>query len=249
MTRVNWTPPQNFVDRRRKALSLESYNFDPVETAYKLDKLLCRALEEEVLSSAFVEEHKLVGKTFTSVRSEIEYMKGPEGLFASSTLLVEGIPIPTYKPYGMLFDARLCVIKGAYHSDCNSCKDDRGLPLIPDKGKRTLYQLAEEIKKSDSQQMNEVFAKLDQPIGLYARFGNSSAYIEVMMVKDYLKKRFNLNLPVYLYNQAKGLIFKVENSKRERQKEAKKFSTLSSGCRAMARAFERTFVTQASVGA
>lgn len=214
-----------------------------VDDTFRSFNLLARALEEEVLMNSFVEDGILTGLEFGSVREEVNLMRGEQGLVASTTLLVPYKPIPTYKPYGFLFDAREAEILGAYKQDCNSCKNDRGVPVLPEDGKLSLPDLAVSILDSTSVAMNEVYAKLVTPLALFVRSGSPKALIEVMHVKDYLKKRFSMELQLFIYDHKAGTFKSFPDGREIRRKAVQEFKYFP-GCRQQAAGLGDAFITK-----
>ena len=179
-------------------------DLDFIQQTFSRDQLLVRAMEP--IGEIFAEESG-IEFDFSSWRQEYGRIQNST-LRASSTLLIPGQSIPTYKPYGFIFDAATATVHGAYEADCGSCTREDGTLNIPEEGRLTVKELAGKIRTTRVQThaMNEVLATYSTPIGLFVRNGDKKQLIEILLIQKRLQQKHHLSLPLYLYEQGQGTL-------------------------------------------
>lgn len=186
---------------------MECIPTDPIQALFASDRLLARAMEREVLSQMNFDANKLC---FDSFINEMTYMQSEEKLRnASCTLLVSGEEVTTYKPYGFLFDAGTSDILHVAIADSYSCTNNDG-SLIARGASITIPELADFVRKTaitERASMNEVnanFAVKDIKGLFVCRAETNESLLEILAVKEMLKEKYRLELPLYLYNAKTG---------------------------------------------
>ena len=187
---------------------------DNVERLYNENKLLVRAMDQPVI------------KTKNGVKyyecqtwvDEFGYLMN-DGLFSlSTTLIVPGIGVKTYKNMGFLVDSSLATPFHIAKSDSGSCGSIRDGDFKANKPDfSTINELASYIKNNNYETMNEVNinVKLDGVVGLYINKCEISskllkkAYVAKKMIENYV----GVSYPIYLYDWNIGKLELIDLNK------------------------------------
>lgn len=185
---------------------------------FNSDNLIIRAVDNPTLTR---EDGKVLYDCST-IAQEFEMMMSDSGMNSvSSTLLIPGEHVSTYKAIGYLIDAR--------KADCfHICKSDSGSSGNVTDGDfkanqadfDTVSELAEYIKNTKDHRMNEINLNLtiDGVIGLV--FNESINYIRnlqaVIIFQSALFKLTNTYYPIYMYSKEKGTLQIIELTEEEK---------------------------------
>ena len=149
---------------------------------------------------------------FSTWNYKLDRMESPEGMqTTSTTLLMEGVPIPLYiRPVGFICDAETVQVENVNSEDSGSGHNPTNLHSLDD--------LREHIRSNPlNQQMNEVVATVRQGdiLGLVIRKGITvaSSLISFEAVRYLLRKK-GLDLPVYEYDERTGTMQRYEEPDR-----------------------------------
>lgn len=152
----------------------------------------------------------------TILAREFELMMSPSGMTSvSTTLLIPGEQIPTYKPIGYLIDAKKADCFHICKIDSNSSGniiDGDFYASEPDF--QTTEELARYIKENKDTNMNEINLnlKLDGVIGLVFNDAiNSIRSLKAMIIfQRLLLKITNILYPIYMYSREEGSLKLIE---------------------------------------
>ena len=186
---------------------------------FNLDNLIIRAVDNPNL----VRHCEEVIYDCSTIAQEFEMMMSDKGISSvSSTLLVPGEHVCTYKAVGYLIDSR--------RADCfHICKSDSGSrgnifdgDFSASKADYdSIHELAEYIKNMNDQNMNEINVnlKLDGVVGLV--FNDSINYIRnlqaVLVFQSALSKLTNNYYPIYMYSKDEGTLQLVNLTEEEKR--------------------------------
>jgi len=173
-------------------------NIEETMELFKGNKLLARAMEPARLGAdgdfhfePWDEELKSLGK---------------EGLqYVSTTLLVAGEEVPTYKSYGMLVDSDKAEIAHIAKDDSNSRGSTPEDFSAAETDVKSLEGLADIIKNQTEGRINEVNAHFRQEAvrGLFVTKESSVGKVEAYMTQLYLMTQGE-DLPLFVYSQKMG---------------------------------------------
>ncbi len=175
--------------------------------------------DNKILARATEDDYDLEYNVLGSMGRELEFMSSKEGLkHASSTLLVDGTSVYTYKPQGFLFSAETTILEHLSLTDSNSSVTDEGdlqTRIDPEFDAASVEELSEKIKTTnialEASRMNEVNGTffIKDLVGLFCvkvkskRIENQRT-LEMKFLQKKIKDRFGITLPVYIYDQHKG---------------------------------------------
>lgn len=176
-------------------------NEDTLEV-FKKNRLLARAMS---LVSFRRMEDESIGLDYRIWDDELDLLQN-EGLkYTSSTLLVPGKPVGTYKSYGFLMDGDQSEIVHVAKTDSVSSVGSDGF-RANNSDLENLDQLAEVVKTSDVPGMNEVNAHFTEK-SIKALFVNKVFNLtikrDILAIQKHLKVK-GLDLPTYVYDMEKG---------------------------------------------
>lgn len=186
---------------------------DNVEKLYCENKLLVRAMDWPSLS------RNMNGLFYdcTTWANEFSFLMGGNLSSASSTLLVSGVGVSTYKNIGFLINSDLANCFHIAKTDSLSRGNiDDGDFLANDADFSTIFELAEYIKNNNVSDMNEVNIKtsIDSVVGLVI---NECVMQDRLLKMIYVIKRFlnsmvGIDYPIYSYDLKNGKLNKIELS-------------------------------------
>jgi len=174
---------------------------------FQRDNLLARAMSTLPIER---QEDGSLAHSFRIWDEEVDLMGSSSGLTsASSTLLVPGEVVPTYKAYGFLMNAEESEIIHIAEMDSVS----RGNVLHGDfqaspSDLENLNQLADRVRGEKKSQMNEVNAnfKKESVKGLFAVDALSPHNkLDILLAQKHLESK-GLNLPMFIYDFKKGAL-------------------------------------------
>lgn len=190
-------------------------DFD-VHELFEEDKLLVRAMDNPML----VRRNRNLAYDFSIWAEEVELMK--KGCFTSvsTTLLVKGEKIPTYKNIGFLINGKKAE---AFHFSESDSGSSGNISNGDFHANRTdiysLEELTQRIRAKHSGVMNEVnlnIRTIDAVEGLFVNLAKSElpkAYI--LMAQEYFRMQTGRKLQIYTYDIEKGALEEYNPSKEE----------------------------------
>lgn len=146
---------------------------------------------------------------------EFEYMMNNEFSSVSSTLLIPGVGVGTYKNVGFLVDAREaeCFHISKYDS-CSNGNQQSGDFNAGAADFETVEQLATYIKEENATTMNEINMNLDLNAVVGLAFNKCIAEKELLRKMLYVIRTLEImtgiTYPIYQYDSKNGIITKVE---------------------------------------
>ena len=182
-----------------------------VESLYKDGKLLVRAMDFPQLKNS----SENLQYDCTIWANEFSMLMGNGLSSASSTLIVPGVGVSTYKNIGFLINSDLAncfhITKTDSGSNGNIADGDFNANK-PDF--ETINELAEYIKTNNATDMNEVNIKtsIDSVEGLFIRSCPMQDELLKMIyvVRRCLEELTQVDYPIYLYDAKEGKISKIE---------------------------------------
>ena len=189
-----------------------------IEELFDKDKLLVRAMDVPVLAKR---ESGLV-YDFSVWAEEVEQMKRGEFTSGSSTLLVKGEVVPTYKNMGFLIDGEKAEAFHIAESDSGSNGDIAdGTFVANDTDLHSLAELAQRVRSKHSKIMNEVNINIKDGsavLGLFVNKAMSEApKAHILMAQEYFKMQTGKTLPIYVYDSKGGELTEYNPPKEERE--------------------------------
>ena len=190
---------------------LAEYPAHPVLSLFKENRLLARATETEVLSDVDEDHPRL---KFECHQREIDAMA--EGRFknVSSTLLIPGSAVNTYKPYGFLMNAKTATILHAATHDIGSFTNGDGSLNASAEENMSLDELTAYVKKFPGNfGMNEVNANfnLKDLEGLFVcRSDSSYGKVDVLVLQKMIQAKYGIALPIFQYDPDLGKLAPYE---------------------------------------
>ena len=186
---------------------------DNVENLYYDGKLLARGMEMPMLCNG-VDKPQYDCTTWAN---EFNYLMNGTYSSASSTLLVPGVGVRTYKGIGFLVNSDTCECIHVSKSDSlSSGNANDGDFQANDTEFNKVSELANYIKENESTDINEVNinASLDSVVGLFLNHCPNEAELLQMIyvVKESLENMTGIDYPIYLYDPSKGLLQKADLS-------------------------------------
>lgn len=198
---------------------------EETQKLFKEGELLVRGMTDELYEDA-------PQLKFSSWNRELSGLhqadKDPEQMLnVSTTLLHKGYGVSTYTNNGMLFNSNLGKVLVIADHDINTAIDEDG-SLINNDNQSCLSSL-EELRTritsnspNTSQQMNEIRIKLPLT-ALKALFilkhQNSmqiaQAKLKILCVQKQIEKKYNIILPIFIYDNKEGLLTPYSNSKED----------------------------------
>ncbi len=179
---------------------------DDVINLFNQGKLLARAMEYPSIHRNY--GTKDVSYDFSIWADECEEAK-KEGLKSlSTTLLVSGEPIPTYKSIGFLLNSEKTEVRHISEMDSGSCGNEKNGDFKANtSGIQTLLELKNIIKSKHENVMNEVNVNMGENayIGLFANKITSQLQIaRMLLAQKYYELQTGIALPMYIYDSKIG---------------------------------------------
>lgn len=179
---------------------------------FEQGKLLARAMESPSICRN--PETKVFSYDFSVWANEYEEAK-EEGLGSlSTTLLVAGESIPTYKPIGFLLNSDETDIRHVAETDSGSSGNEKYENFRANfTGIKSLSELQEIIKSKHENVMNEVNVNMSENayIGLFANKALSQLPIaHMLLAQKYYELQTGTILPMYVYDAKKGQLENID---------------------------------------
>lgn len=188
---------------------------DSVQDLLTKDKLLARAMDVPFWSIA------KSAHDFSTWAKEVDFLMN-EGLTSlSTTLLVSGEKIPTYKNIGFLINGDLVDVKHVADTDSGSGGDfANGSFIANETDIYTLSELADRTRNEHLRGMNEVNVNVnseDAFIGLFVNKTKSDMpKAQILLAQEYYKQQTGKTLPIYIYDSANGSLSSFNPSEKEK---------------------------------
>ncbi|MDR1693973.1 MAG: hypothetical protein LBR70_02110 [Lactobacillaceae bacterium] len=188
---------------------------DQVQDLIGRDKLLVRAMgtpEWAADKSAY---------DFSVWAMEVDSAKN-EGLYSlSTTLLVSGEKIPTYKNMGFLINSDLAEVHHIAEMDSGSSGNTKDGNFVANKSDiHTLSELAEKTRNEHLRSMNEVNININSEeayVGLFVNKAMSDRpKAQIMLAQEYYKQQTGKTLPIYIYDSADGSLVSFNPNEKEK---------------------------------
>lgn len=163
---------------------------------------------------------------FSTWASEYELARS-QGLYSlSTTLLVPGETIPTYKPIGFILDEEKCTIRHIAEEDSGSCGNELNGDFQANKTDiNSLDELESRIKQKHQNVMNEINVNIndDAIIGLFANKSISNRTMaNIILAQKYFIMQTGKELPIYMYDNKAGCLFPLIMNQNEKAQFIKK---------------------------
>lgn len=187
-----------------------------IEELFNEDKMLVRAMDEPFLrrndNSLFYD--------FSVWAEEADIAKNDRLTSLSSTLLVPGEKIPTYKNMGFLLSGEKADIIHVADSDSGSMGNIADGDFVANQTDlKTLSDLAVKTRTEKLRDMNEVNVNIkdDAIVGLFVnKCPSERPKAMILLAQEYYKLQTGKELPIFTYDQANGNIQPLEMSKEEK---------------------------------
>jgi hypothetical protein len=188
-----------------------------IEELFNEDKMLVRAMDEPFLrrndSSLFYD--------FSVWAEEADIAKNDRLTSLSSTLLVPGEKIPTYKNMGFLLNSEKADIIHVADSDSGSMGNVADGDFVANPTNlKTLSDLAAKTRTEKLRDMNEVNVNIkdDAIVGLFVnKCPSERPKAMILLAQEYYKLQTGKELPIFTYDQANGNLQPLEMSKEEKK--------------------------------
>lgn len=180
------------------------------------DKLLVRAMDIPNL----VKSTNGLAYDFTIWAEEVDIAKNDKLTCLSSTLLVKGERIPTYKSLGFIINSDKAEIVHIADMDSGSSGNITDGTFSANKTDlHSLSDLTNKTRKEKLHDMNEVNINIkdDAIVGLFvnkARSNRPKAFI--LMAQEYYKMQNGIELPLFIYDSDKGSLQPLDMSDEEK---------------------------------
>lgn len=190
---------------------------DDILKMFNQDKLLVRAMDNPYLTRS---KDGMV-YDYTTWAEEIDIARNDKLTCLSSTLLVAGEKIPTYKSLGFIINSEKAEIVHVADMDSGSSGNITDGTFSANKTElHSLSDLAEKTKKEKLHDMNEVNINIkdDAIAGLFvnkAPSDRTKAFI--LMAQEYYKMQTGIELPVFVYDINKGDLQPLNMSNEEKK--------------------------------
>lgn len=176
-----------------------------INEVYKQGKLLARAMEVPNLHR---DENGQFSYDFSIWADEYEEAK-QEGLGSlSTTLLVQGEAIPTYKATGFLINSDDTDVRHIAETDSGSSGNEKDGDFHANESNiKSLEELQEIIKNKHRKEMNEVNINMRENayVGLFANKTEGYRQISrILLAQKYYELQAGEVLPIYIYDAKNG---------------------------------------------
>lgn len=177
------------------------------EKVFENGTLLVRALD----SPRITKTPAGIGLDYDAINNELEDLQDQEGdglSYASSTLLLPGKRVPTYKGFGFMFDGSESELHHLHPQDSGS--NGQGKDFRAAESRITsLAELAEVIQENPTPPMNEVNASFRESnlMGIFANEASKPTNkLDAWFTRHHLTNKTDKQLPLYIYNTEAGTI-------------------------------------------
>ncbi len=148
-------------------------------------------------------------------------MANDQGLYSlSTTLLVPGESIPTYKPIGFIMDESKCNIRHISEQDSGSCGNEQNGDFRANSSSiNSLDELENIIKQKHQNVMNEVNINIssDAIVGLFANMCSSNmTMINIILAQKYFMMQTGKELPIFMYDVKAGYLVPLNINENEK---------------------------------
>ena len=192
-------------------------NGDDLLNLFDNDKLLVRAMDPPNLTR----NGGGLAYDFTTWAEEIDIAKNDRLTCLSSTLLVKGKKIPTYKNLGFIVNSEKAEIVHVSDKDSGSSGNITDGTFFANKTDlHTLSELADRTREKNLSDMNEVNINIkdDAIVGLFFNkaLSDHRSKAFVLMAQEYYKMQTGVELPIFIYDTEKGDLQPLNMSDKEK---------------------------------
>lgn len=189
---------------------------EDVQQLFKKGKILARAMDKPDMVMDFNSLERSYDFSIWANEYEKAKLKGLGSL--STTLLVEGEKIPTYKAIGFLINSNKADIRHVAESDSGSKgTEEDGTFSANETDIHSLEELEATIKNKHSRCMNEVNINMRENayVGLFAN--KSQAQLpNILLAQKYYELQTGINLPIFIYDYENGELEEFDISLEEK---------------------------------
>jgi hypothetical protein len=180
---------------------------DGAEKLFENGALLVRALD----SPRIIKTPEGPGLDYSTIDTEFDDLQDQDGNglhYASSTLLLPGKQIQTYKGFGFMFNGSESELHHLHTEDSgsNGMDDDS---RATESNITSLAELAETIQQDPIPPMNEVNASFREAnlVGIFAKdAARPTNKLDAWLTRRHLTTEYGIELPLYLYDIEAGAI-------------------------------------------
>lgn len=206
---VEYFVPASVAEAYKAAIDTQEEQADKehAEKLFETGTLLVRALD----SPRIVKTPEGPGFDYDVIDNELEYLQDEEGdglSYASSTLLLPGKRISTYKGFGFMFDGSESELHHLHTQDSGSNGQGKDFRAA-ESNITSLAELAEAIKDNPTPPMNEVNASFREPnlVGIFANEADKPTNkLDAWFARYHMTERMDKQLPLYIYDTSVGAI-------------------------------------------
>ena len=187
-------------NKKDKTMDIEN-----IENLFENNQLLVRAMDEPSLKK----NNNKLNYDFSVWAEERDIAQKDQLKYVSSTLLISGEAIPTYKNFGFLLDSNKADIVHVADSDSGSGVTNQGDFVANETELKSLSDLVEKTKKEKLKDMNEVNINIkdDAIIGLFVnKCPSERPKTLTLLAQEYYKLHTGKELPIFIYDTANGKI-------------------------------------------
>lgn len=188
-----------------------------IEKLFNEDKMLVRAMDEPFLR----QNDNCLFYDFSVWAEEVDIARNDRLTSLSSTLLVPGEKIPTYKNMGFLLNSEKADIIHVADSDSGSMGNVADGDFSANQTDlKTLSDLAAKTRTEKLRDMNEVNVNIkdDAIVGLFVNKCHSERpKAMILLAQEYYKLQTGKELPIFTYDQANGNLQPLKMSKEEKK--------------------------------
>ncbi|MBE5738782.1 MAG: hypothetical protein E7354_03560 [Clostridiales bacterium] len=182
---------------------------DSIDELYEKNRLIVRAMDWPRITRV---DGSNFAYDFSTWAGEIALAQSPDGLTsASSTLLVPGVDVPTYKSIGFMINGDTAEIEHISETDSSSCGNKANGDFYAfGESLADLDELVSNIReKHTSGVMNEVNITIspEDIVGLfYSSSSNDRNRLYALLAKYMIAEQMQVDLPIYEYDSKNGSI-------------------------------------------
>lgn len=193
-------------------------NQEEILKLFEEDKLLVRAMDAPSIDENSRSE---IYHNFTTWATEVDSSLNAGLDSVSSTLLVSGEKIPTYKNLGFIINSEKANILHIADSDSGSIgRSVDGTFQANSTSISSLDELADKIRQEKSTTMNEVNINIknDSIVGLFVNKASSDfPKAQILMAQEYYELHTGKELPIFIYDPQKGKLESLEMSESQKK--------------------------------
>lgn len=195
-------------------------NTDEILELFQKDKLLVRAMDYSDLSRKDGDKSAYY-RNFDVWAKEVDMSLHNKLTSISSTLLVAGERIPTYKNIGFIINSDKAEILHVSDVDSGSSGDAVNGDFYAIKSDlSTLFELADKTRKEKLTDMNEVNVSIgnDAIVGLFVDKAVSDLpKSHILLAQEYYKMHTGKELPIFVYDSQKGDLQPLKMSEEDKK--------------------------------